>query len=250
MIYLYILDYVHNNLTLELRLRVFVFLFQNATFIILYYVTSLFITAVIFWIYKPHQNIRTKRIAAFLQQATAFFYLHKAMQEKHLVGILQFHLTIVASSEFSIFIFKEIWRFVRYILFKFYSYLKDALKWTWNLFSSIMWKCVGVCNIILNLCTICLIVFLGMNFQALITCYDITSYLKDALKWTWNLFSSIMWKCVGVCNIILNLCTICLIVYLGMNFQALITCYDITKFTVVLSFQCLTICSRSVLRFI
>nr|XP_022313858.1 uncharacterized protein LOC111118601 isoform X2 [Crassostrea virginica]XP_022313859.1 uncharacterized protein LOC111118601 isoform X2 [Crassostrea virginica] len=149
MIYLYILDYVQNNLTLELRLRVFVFLFQNATFIVLYSVTSLFITAIIFWIYKPHQNIRTKRFAAFLQHATAFFYLHKAMPEKHLVGILPFHLTIVASSEFSIFIIKEIWRFVRYILYKFYSYLKGALKWTWNLFSNIVGKCVGVCIFVL-----------------------------------------------------------------------------------------------------
>ena len=135
MIYLCILYYVYQNLTLGLRLRDFVFSLQNSSSILLYITTSLVITAIIFWIYKPHQNTITKYMILSIQQASAFLHIHKAQPEKPLIDVLFFQFMLIGYYDL-------ILHFIRYVLYKFYSFLEDALKWAWNLFLSIVRKCV------------------------------------------------------------------------------------------------------------
>lgn len=168
MIYLCILHYVHQNLTLGLRLRDFVFSLQNSSFILLYITTSLVITAIIFWIYKPHQNTITKYTILFPKQTTAFLHIHKAQPEKPLIGVLCFQLMLVLYCEL-------IWHLIRYVLYKFYSFLEDALKWAWNLLLSIVRKCVdNFMNITLYFIVKFILEFLFTNSQALIICFNIT----------------------------------------------------------------------------
>nr|XP_022318699.1 uncharacterized protein LOC111121634 isoform X2 [Crassostrea virginica] len=168
MIYLCILNYVYQNLTLGLRLRDFVFSLQNSSSILLYITTSLVITAIIFWIYKPHQNTITKYMILSIQQASAFLHIHKAQPEKPLIDVLFFQFMLIGYYDL-------ILHFIRYVLYKFYSCLEDALKWAWNLFLSIIRKCVvNFMNITLYFIVIFLLEFLFTNSQALIICFNIT----------------------------------------------------------------------------